>query len=176
MSALIGGALTVALSLLFLRAAWHKAQAFAETTGFVAGYGLVPPGREAPVLRALIAAEGATVLLLALPATRPLGGLGAAALLLGYAAAMALALRAGRARIECGCGGAPQVVSPALVGRNLLLAAAGVAVALLPGQPMGGAPGAAAAIAAGVTLWCLHGTAERLFANAGHIRLAQDQR
>ncbi len=38
---LAGGTLTVLLSLLFLRASWHKAQSFLETIGFVADYGLV---------------------------------------------------------------------------------------------------------------------------------------
>ena len=88
---LISGMLTVFLAVLLLRAAWHKAQSFLETTGFVADYGLVPPGREALVTRALIGLEAVAVALLVLPATRVAGALLAAALLAGYGAAMALA-------------------------------------------------------------------------------------
>ncbi|OWJ77301.1 MauE/DoxX family redox-associated membrane protein [Haematobacter genomosp. 1] len=167
----LSGALTAFVALILLGAAWHKAQSFLETTGFVAGYELVPPGREAVVLRLLIAAEAGAVVLLVLPWTRAAGGLLAAALFAGYGAAMALALRAGKDRIECGCGGAPQIVSRPVILRNLLLAAVALAVALLPEGPMGPAA-AAVALAAGLTLWCVYGIVERLLANAGHMRLA----
>ena len=164
----LSGALTAFVALILLGAAWHKAQSFLETTGFVAGYGLVPPGREAVVLRLLIASEAGAVALLVMPWTRVAGGALAAALFAGYGVAMGLALRAGKDRIECGCGGAPQIVSRPVILRNLILAAAAV---LLPEGPMGPAA-AAVALAAGITLWCVYGIVERLLANAGHMRLA----
>jgi uncharacterized membrane protein YphA (DoxX/SURF4 family) len=63
----------------------------------------------------------------------------AVALLLAYAAAMALNLARGRRDIDCGCGGAAQPLSPGLVVRNVLLAL-GAAIALLPGvaRPLDG--------------------------------------
>lgn len=169
-SALTGAALTAFLAAVFLRALWHKIDAFAETTGFVAGYGLVPPGREALVTRALIGAEIAVVVALVLPALRPAGALGAAVLLAGYGLAMALALRAGRDRIDCGCGGPPQFVSGLTLGRNGVLSVLALALAALPVAPLGGPGAAVVALAAGLTLWVLYGVIEKLTANAGHIR------
>ena len=166
---LISGMLTVFLAVLLLRAAWHKAQSFLETTGFVADYGLVPPGREALVTRALIGLEALAVALLVLPATRVAGTLLAAALLAGYGAAMALALRAGKTRIDCGCGGTPQFVSGLTIGRNAVLAALALWLAALPAGPMGGAMAALVTVLAGVTLWAIYGTVEKLLANFGHI-------
>ncbi|PZQ49912.1 MAG: hypothetical protein DI556_10695 [Rhodovulum sulfidophilum] len=171
---LTGGTLTVFLAALLLRAAWHKSQAFLETTGFVADYGVAPPGREALATRAVIAAEALLLVALILPATRALGAAGTAVLLLGYAWAMAGALRRGQRRIDCGCGGAPQFVSALTIARNLVLAALALALAFLPAGGAGVA-GAALAVAGGLTLWCLYAIIERLLANAGHIRLAADQ-
>lgn len=172
-ASLLAGTLTAFFAALFLRAAWHKAQAFLETTGFVAAYGLLPPGREALATRALILAEAAVVAALAVPATRALGAAGAAALLLVYAGAMAAALRSGRRRIDCGCGGAPQAISTLTIARNLVLAGAAIVLALTPAAGPAGAAGAALSLAAGLTFWCLYGIVERLLANAGHIGLAR---
>lgn len=171
----LSGMLTVFLAALFLHAAWHKAQAFWETTGFVADYGLLAPGHVVQATRALIAAEGLCVLALALPASRSLGALIAAALLGLYALAMALALRAGRRRLDCGCGGAPQPVSGLLVGRNLVLAALALGLAYLPAQPMGGWRAALVTIGLGLTLAALYAAADRILANSGHMRLAADR-
>lgn len=171
---LTGGTLTVFLAALLLRAVWHKAQGFLETAGFVADYGVVPAGREILATRVVIALEAALLLALILPATRSLGGIGTAALLLGYAAAMASALRRGQRRIDCGCGGAPQSISALTIARNMALAGIALAVAILPAGGAGIA-GAALAIAGGLTLWCLFAIIERLLANAGHIRLASER-
>lgn len=173
--ALASGTLTCLLAVLLLRAVWHKAGAFPETTGYLAGYGIVPSGREVAATRAVIVAEAVVLVALVLPATRVAGALGAAALLAGYAGAMAFALGRGRRRIDCGCGGAPQVVSAATVARNLVLAALALAVAILPAGGTGGAPGAALAVAGGLTLWCVYAVVDRLIANAGHIELAAGQ-
>ena len=56
----------------------------------------------------------------------------AAALQLGFALALAWALRAGRAGLPCGCFGARSRVRPSGVARNLVLAAAFAGAALLP--------------------------------------------
>ena len=62
-----GGTLTAFLAMLLLRAAWHKAQAFPETTGLIASYGIVPEGREALAARGVIALEGLLLVALVLP-------------------------------------------------------------------------------------------------------------
>jgi hypothetical protein len=171
---LTGGTLTVFLAALLLRAAWHKTQAFLETTGFVADYGVVPAGREALATRLVIGAEALLLLALILPATRSLGAAGTAALMLGYAGAMASALRRGQRRIDCGCGGAPQYVSALTIARNIGLAGLALVLAVLPAGGAGIA-GATLSIAGGLTLWCLYAIIERILANAGHIRLAAER-
>jgi len=166
---LISAILTVFLVALFLRAAWHKAQAFWETTGFVADYSLLPAGREVSATRVLIGAEVLVIAMLMIPATRPFGAALAACLLLIYAFAMAWALRVGRRRIDCGCGGAPHFVSGLTVGRNLVLAAMACILALLPAGPLGGVAPALIGLGLGLTTWTVYAVAERLLANAGHI-------
>lgn len=173
---MLSGMLTVFLAALFLRAAWHKAQAFLETTGFVADYGLVPAGREALVTRVLIGLEAVTVALLALPVTRMAGAVLAAALLAGYGLAMAMALRAGKTRIDCGCGGTPQFVSVLTVARNVVLTGLALWLAALPAGPVGGAFPALVAVLAGLTLWALYGVIEKLLANFGHIMAVRPRR
>jgi hypothetical protein len=170
--ALLAGTLTCFLAALLLRAVWHKAQSFLETTGFVAGYGIVPPGREALATRLAIAAEAVVLAALVVPATQSIGAVGAALVLAGYALVMAAALRRGQRQIDCGCGGAPQFVSGLTIARNLTLAALALLLAALPAGSTGGAAGAALAVAGGLTLWCLYAIVERLIANAGHIGLA----
>lgn len=168
MAALSSLALTTFLVALLARAAWHKAQTFHESIGFAHGYALVDEARVAPILRALIAAEALAVALLIVPATRVAGGLLAAGLFAGYAVLMALALRDGRSRIECGCGGPPQVVSGWTLGRNAVLVALSLAVTILPAMPVGAA-GAALALVAGLGFWAIYAVAERLASHIPHI-------
>lgn len=161
--------ITAFLAIVLARAVWHKAGAFLETVGFAQGYGLVPDAWTAPAVRALIAAETATIAALLVPAARPLGGLAAAGLFAGYGLLMAAALANGRTRIECGCGGAPQVVSGLTLARNAVLAAFGLAVALLPVATV--PPLAAAiAIATALVLAGQYAVAEKLGAHLPHIR------
>lgn len=162
---------TTLLALIFLRAAWHKATTRLETVGVVRAYGLVSDAWAGRLVPALAAAEALVVAALLLPATRPLGAAAAAALLLGYAAAMALAMRAGRSTIDCGCGGPPQRLSVALLVRNALLAALAVGLSTAPETPGGGAGPLTAAVglAGGLTLWAFLGAFEAVHANARHL-------
>lgn len=172
--ALPGGALTTFLTLLLLRAAWHKAQALPETAGSIASYRVLPAGWEDMAARAVTAVEALLLVALVLPPARSLGAAGTAVLLLGYAAAMALALWRGQRRIDCGCGGAPQVISILTIARNALLALLALLLATLPAGATSMA-GAALSVAGGLTLWCLYAIVEGLLANAGHLRLAADR-
>jgi hypothetical protein len=157
------------VALVFFRAAFHKATAFAELTGYVADYRFVPERLVPAASAALAAAEAATVALLAVPATVRLGALLAAALLALYAAAMALNIARGRRHIECGCGGAPQVLSGALLLRNAVLAAAALAVAAVPPAGLGAAD-AAGAVAGGLVLFLVFLAVEQVLATDGRIR------
>jgi hypothetical protein len=129
-------ALRVALALLLLPAAWHKARDPARFRAALAGYGLLPE-RGLPAAPWLLAAsELAIGAALLLPGSGPLPALSAAALLALYAGAMAAALAAGRRGIECGCGGpaGARPLGPGLVVRNAVLALAALAAAL-PAAP-----------------------------------------
>jgi hypothetical protein len=77
----------------------------------------VPSRWQTPLQNGLPLVELGVAALLLSP-WRALGAALGAALLLAYACAMAVHLRAGR-RLDCGCGGAPLPLSWALVGRNV---------------------------------------------------------
>ncbi|WP_172329947.1 MauE/DoxX family redox-associated membrane protein [Mangrovicoccus sp. HB161399] len=155
--------------LVLARAAWHKASAYHETVGFAQGYGLVPAAWTYPIVRALTAAEILAIALMFLPATRASGGLLAAGLFAGYGVLMGLALRNGRSEIDCGCGGAPQVVSGLTLGRNALLSGLALGIALIPAGPVG-VPGALVSLAAGLTFFAVYGVAEKLASHLPNIR------
>jgi hypothetical protein len=65
----------------------------------------------------------AVVFLILVPATRSAAAVVAAVLLSVYALAMAVNMLRGRADIDCGCGGQPQLLSPWLLLRNAVLVA-----------------------------------------------------
>jgi len=169
LAALASVTITSFLVIVLARAVWHKVEAFLETVGFAQGYGLVPEAWAAPIVRGLILAEGAAVLMLLVPGTRPWGGMLAAGLFAGYGLLMATALMQGRRRIDCGCGGLPQLVSGFTLGRNAVLAALSLGVALLPAAALPGA-GAAVAIAGALVLVAIYTIIERLASHLPHIR------
>jgi Ca2+/Na+ antiporter len=123
--------IAIGLALLFLSAASHKRAAPARFAAQLGAYRLWPDSLTAKTAAALPWLEIATALLLLLSASRPVGALLAASLLLLYMAAMAVNLLRGRRDIECGCGGEAQSLSWILVARNLLLSA-GAAALLVP--------------------------------------------
>jgi hypothetical protein len=124
--------------LVFMRAALHKAFDFTEFQGFVADYRLVPEALVKPAAGLLLAAELSASGLLLVSASRPLGLILAALILALYAVAIGINLYRGHTRIECGCGGTPQLLNTSLVWRNAAL----IIIALLPllKMPAGLAP------------------------------------
>lgn len=164
-------ALTSFLVLVLARAAWHKWQAFHETVGFAQGYAVVPEEAVPAIIRGLTGLEALAIVALLLPVTSSLGGLLAAALFAGYGALMATALHRGQTEIDCGCGGAPQIVSALTVGRNVVLTAMALCVAMVPVTQIGVA-GSVVAITAGVTLFAILGVAEKLASHLPNIRNA----
>lgn len=112
------------VGLVFLVAATQKAQHWKILFGVIANYRLLPRVAVAPVAMLLPPLEmGVAILLLSaqlLAWTLP----GAIALLLLFAAAIAINLTWGRADIDCGCGQSflRQTLSWMLVARNAVLA------------------------------------------------------
>nr|WP_295887442.1 MauE/DoxX family redox-associated membrane protein [uncultured Devosia sp.] len=169
---LLAAALTVFISLIFARAAWHKLGEFTEFTGFVADYKLVPERLVIPASWAIAGVEVLTVALQLVPYGRPFGLVLAVLMLVAYAGAMTINIRRGRTAIECGCGGAVQPLAWSLVVRNGLLATMGLLALFLPLGPMN-ASDAIAAIASGFAVWMAFLLVEQILSNASLARLTR---
>lgn len=130
-------AVAVMIGLLFLMAALAKLRDRSGFQAVLAGYRLVPQGALGVVATLLPLAELAVAAAL-LAGMRPALA-GAAALLLLFAGAVAINLRRGRTRIDCGCGGADgrRPISAGLVGQDLILAALALAALAVPTTPGG---------------------------------------
>jgi hypothetical protein len=122
-------ALTVALLLagVLATAAVSKLGAPGAFVGVVRNYRLLPEPLVEPLALALPIVELVLALGLLVPATRSEAATAAVALLLLFAAAMAINLWRGRSDIDCGCfvGLVRQRINWVLVHRNLALAAGG---------------------------------------------------
>jgi len=119
----VGVLLLACLALLFASAALHKLRDLPAFTEVLRAYRVLPEGavRLAPLvaLAEVMVAAG-----LSWSATRFGAGLGGAALLVAYAAAIAVNLGRGRRDLACGCGGPDDArpIAPWMVARNLILA------------------------------------------------------
>jgi uncharacterized membrane protein YphA (DoxX/SURF4 family) len=129
----IGAVLVGCYVMLLVVAASHKLRNLALFAQVFAGYGMASALQRwrltwlVPVFE-LLAALG-----LLLPASRRGAAAAAAALILGYAIAILVNLRAGRDLVACGCGGPDEQrpIAGWMVWRNLLLAV-GLTVVMLP--------------------------------------------
>lgn len=124
-----GAAAAVGVGMVFALAGFDKLRHRALVPGVIANYRLLPAALVMPVALVLPPVESALGLGLiasGLGAGAALGWLAlpATALLLGFAAAMAVNIARGRSHIDCGCGHAAlrQPLSAALVVRNAVLA------------------------------------------------------
>lgn len=170
-TSMAAAAATTFTVLVFLRAGWHKLSDFGTFTGYVADYRLLPEALVEPAARGLAGVEFLAVALLVYPPTARAGAMLAVAMLALYGVAMAINIARGRTRIECGCGGAAQRLSLALLLRNALLAAIAAQPALTGTAPLGFAE-AATAVVAGLLAWFVYNVIEQLLANDGHMRLS----
>nr|WP_183612906.1 MauE/DoxX family redox-associated membrane protein [Novosphingobium hassiacum] len=120
--AVTGGAAAIGVGLVFLTASVAKLRSRALFPGVVANYRLLPDALVAPVATSLPFTELATGI--ALIGGSRLAAVPAIAMLLVFAAAMAVNIGRGRAHIDCGCGRSElrQPLSRALVVRNIVLA------------------------------------------------------
>ncbi len=149
-----GFAASVAIGLIFLVAGIEKLRHRALLPGVIANYRLLPASFVAPVAFLLPLTEivVATSLLFG---DRPAAPIAAIALLLVFAAAMAINIRRGRRHIDCGCGHAAlrQSLGWGHVIRNLLFA-----LALAPRLAGGGnlsVPDLVVAALAGLSIFLL---------------------
>jgi len=130
-----GFAVSVFVGLMFLVAAIDKLRHRDLLPGVIANYRLLPERLVAPAAAVLPLAEllVAVGLLMAL---RPWAPMAAAALLLVFAAAMAINIRRGRRHIDCGCGHAAlrQALGWTMVLRNVGLSMALLLWVVLPGS------------------------------------------
>ena len=157
-----------ALALLFVVAALHKLRDLRTFQGTFADYRLLPDALSPAAARVVPLAELLVAALLVAPSTGAMGKVGAAGLLIVYAAAVGVNLLRGRRHIDCGCAGpaARRRISGWLVARNAVLALVALA-GLLPVVPR---PlvwvDALTVAAATATLAALYAAADRLLALA----------
>jgi hypothetical protein len=172
MGSLISATITVFVALIFARAAFHKLTGFTEFTGFVADYRLLPGRLVVPASMVVVGAELLAVLLEFVPGLQGWGLAVAAGMLGLYGVAMGINILRGRTFIECGCGGAVQPLSWALVGRNAVLVLLAV-VGIATGPYALGAGDAIGAIAGGFGAWAIFLLAEQILANSSTARLTR---
>ena len=128
--------LRIAVMLLFAAAVAHKLWSAADFERTLAGYlqGFRASGRgfEKPILVIVVALEFLVIGLCLLPSTYVAAGFLASGILLVYAFAMAVNLVQKNALLDCGCtwGKSRQMLRPALVVRNIMLAVLALAIAL----------------------------------------------
>ncbi|MBN3732078.1 MauE/DoxX family redox-associated membrane protein [Burkholderia sp. Tr-20390] len=133
-SAQAGAAVVVLLG------AFAKMRRPAAFSQALAGYRLLPDALTAPVAFAIPLAEAIGAAALLFPDTRTAGAIGLVALLVAFAAAIAINLLRGHTDIDCGCSGfaaartdAPRGIGWLHVGRALLLAALAATALVEPG-------------------------------------------
>ncbi len=119
--------LRLALSALFLAAAYHKTRDIARFRAILSAYRVMPERIVVPIARVLIACElivGSAFLIGEFQAGfQQFAASGAVALLVAYTAGIAVNLLRGRREIDCGCGDLTrnQPIGPLLLFRNAVL-------------------------------------------------------
>jgi hypothetical protein len=164
----------LAAAALLAAAGAAKLAALEPFVGVVRNYRLLPAALVRPAAYVIPPVELALAAWLVLLPGSGLPALGASLLTLGFAAAMAVNLRRGRADIDCGCfaGLMRQRLSWALVARNVALAGLLLAAAAAPAGVRGLgwldavtiAAGAGSLLLAWATVGRLFGTAPRRLA------------
>ena len=155
------------LAMVFLAGAWQKLRDMAALAMAIEQYRLLPATVAPAAAWSLLALELAAGALMLPLATRELGAMLAAAVLLGVSAAVAINLLRGRRSIDCGCGGpqSGQQLSWGLVLRNALLGLAAVVVAATPSARALVWLDGLTVIAGALALYGLYAAANQLMAN-----------
>ncbi len=128
----LGALLIAGLALLFATAAFHKFLDVGRFTRVLEAYRVMPEWCARRMAWSVPCAELAVALALPWPAARRGAALGAAGLLVAYAAVMTVNLARKRRDLDCGCAvaGRRRPIAAWMVWRNLVLALASMAVAL----------------------------------------------
>jgi uncharacterized membrane protein YphA (DoxX/SURF4 family) len=129
----IGSLLVGCFAVLFLSAASHKLRDLRQFAEVFAAYGIAPSVNRWQLAWLVPVLEIGVATGLFAPRSRAAAAAVGACLLLSYAIAIAINLRAGRNAIACGCGGMDErrPIAAWMVWRNLLLAVV-LGVELLP--------------------------------------------
>ncbi len=152
------------LVLLFTQAALHKASDLRRFSGYIANYSSKLASISLALASALLGAEIAAVLLSVSGQYSPFGALLMLILLACYSGAMWVSLQHNQREIECGCGGAPVMVSGKTIVRNSVLAALTVVVLVTDYQTLNLAE-RLVALASGCLLWLGYFLVEQLLHN-----------
>jgi uncharacterized membrane protein YphA (DoxX/SURF4 family) len=123
----------VLVAFVFAHAATHKVLDYTRHVAIVADYRVMPAWFVPLLAPLVIVLEFTAAILVLFPATRPMGLILAAGLLLAYLFSIGMNLLRGRTSIDCGCGWGSQAhpISGWLLIRNLLFIAITL-MALLP--------------------------------------------
>ncbi|MDY0745223.1 MauE/DoxX family redox-associated membrane protein [Paucibacter sp. R3-3] len=133
MDPVLGHSAAASLAAVLLIGAQAKLREQEIFRGAIDAYRLVPPAAVAPLALLLPLVEAAAGGLLLVTSTRVLGAVLAIALLLLVTGAVAINLRRGRDRIDCGCGGEIHTpLSLGLVARNAVLMGLALVAAASP--------------------------------------------
>lgn len=128
----VGYLIVCGAAALFGSAAAHKLRALPEFAGSLAAYRVLPGVFARRWAWIVPCVEAAIALAIVLPRWRVFGALAGCALLISYAAAIALNLARGRSDLDCGCGGpgSRRPIGTWMVWRNMALCAVLGAIAL----------------------------------------------
>lgn len=159
--------IAIGLAVLFGTAAVHKVRSPAMFVATLADYRLLPPQLSSAAAVLLIALEFALAAGLLWPATRGLGGIAGASLLLVYAAAIAINLRRGRRHLDCGCTLQHRPIGGWMVTRNSVLAAAALLLVIPMSSRTIQSTDVATIVAALCVIVLLYAAADLLLARAG---------
>ena len=132
----IAALIVACIALLFGSAALHKLRDLQRFDAIFAAYGLIPLRTRLRLSRAVPAVEGLVAAGLLFDVARKPAAVVGIALLLAYAAAIALNLSRGRRDLACGCGGPDErrPIAAWMVWRNILIASV-LTVVMLPWGP-----------------------------------------
>jgi hypothetical protein len=170
---LAGGVARLGLAGIFAYSAWHALRNADLQAAAIGGYDLLPARFVRAAARAFPLLNLVAAVLLVAPRGAADGAILGAALLAVYAAAMAINVRRGRTRIDCGCGGAHGLaISAGLVGRNLVLACVLLMATALPASGTLNAASLACLGGGAACLLATYFTANQLLANDAALRAA----
>ncbi|MBS69052.1 MAG: methylamine utilization protein MauE [Pseudomonas sp.] len=164
-------AAALAVAVILASAATHKLRAPARFASQLEDYQLLPQALVRPVARVLPCIEAVLAFALLVPAARQVAAFAAAALLAGYALAIAINLWRGRRDIDCGCAGPQQAqpIRPVLLTRNAVLVGLALVASLAPLSRALGVFDGFVVIAASAVALLIYAAADGLMANSPRL-------